>query len=474
MINADNILTGLVDILQPETAFENNILPLKLENETLIIGLPDVNDLKLINDLSFDTGLKIEAVEMPADVILSKLKELYPEYEFSKSNGTENNKDNITSDYSNVEFVNQVISGAVRSKVSDIHFEPLEDSFRVRYRIDGYLREISKIPKQRSAGICSRIKVMANLDISEKRRPQDGRIRFNYQGRDIDIRVSFLPANYGEKVVLRLLDKNQLKLDLSKLGLTNEQLELIKTKIQLPFGLILLTGPTGSGKTTTLYAALQHIHTIEKNILTVEDPIEYNLEGINQCNVKPDIGFNFANALRTFLRQDPDVIMVGEIRDSETAEIAIRSSLTGHLVFSTLHTNDSVSGIFRLIDMGIEPFLVASSVKMIIAQRLVRTLCSCKVKETNPSIIKEVKSENIYKKKGCEKCNFTGYTGRTAIYEMFIVTEEIAELISNHSTIAEIKRKAKEQGLITLRESGVEKILQGVSTYEEVLRETTL
>ena len=235
-----------------------------------------------------------------------------------------------------------------------------------------------------------------------------------------------------------------------------------------------MTGPTGSGKTTTLYAALQHIHTIEKNILTVEDPIEYNLEGINQCNVKPDIGFNFANALRTFLRQDPDVIMVGEIRDSETAEIAIRSSLTGHLVFSTLHTNDSVSGIFRLIDMGIEPFLVASSVKMIIAQRLVRTLCSCKVKETNPSIIKEVKSENIYKKKGCEKCNFTGYTGRTAIYEMFIVTEEIAELISNHSTIAEIKRKAKEQGLITLRESGVEKILQGVSTYEEVLRETTL
>ncbi|MGD8782116.1 MAG: GspE/PulE family protein [Ignavibacteria bacterium] len=474
MVNLENIPAEVSGLLQPEIAFENNILPLKRENGTLFVGLPDINDLKLINDLGFDTGLKIEPVEIPAEVILNKLKELYPDYEFQAGNGYQNGSGNITSDYSNVEFVNQVISAAIKSKVSDIHFEALEDSFRVRCRIDGYLREISRIPKQRSAGICSRIKVMANLDISERRRPQDGRIRFNYQGRDVDIRVSFLPANYGEKIVLRLLDKSQLKLDLSKLGLTNKQLELVQEKIKLPFGMILLTGPTGSGKTTTLYAALRHIHTIEKNILTVEDPIEYNLEGINQCNVKPDIGFDFANALRTFLRQDPDVIMVGEIRDSETAEIAIRSSLTGHLVFSTLHTNDSVSGISRLIDMGIEPFLVASSVKMIIAQRLVRTLCNCKVKETNPTITKEINSENIYKKKGCEKCNFTGYTGRTAIYEMFNVSEEIAEMISGHAATAEIKRKAKEQGFKTLRESGIEKILQGVSTYEEVLRETTL
>ena len=473
MIDIENIASEVKNILQPKTAFENNILPIKRENGSLLVGLADVNNLKLINDLSFEIGLKIEAIELQADVILNRLIELYPDYEFQTENGNGSNSE-ITSDYSNVEFVNQVISGAVKSKVSDIHFESLEDSFRVRYRIDGYLREISKIPKQRSAGICSRIKVMANLDISEKRRPQDGRIRFNYQGRDIDIRVSFLPANYGEKIVLRLLDKSQLKLDLSKLGLNNEQLEVIKKKIKSPFGMVLLTGPTGSGKTTTLYAALQEIHTIEKNILTVEDPIEYNLEGINQCNVKPDIGFDFANALRTFLRQDPDVIMVGEIRDSETAEIAIRSSLTGHLVFSTLHTNDSVSGISRLIDMGIEPFLVSSSVKMIIAQRLVRTLCSCKVKETNPTVIKEMQSENIFKKNGCEKCNYTGYSGRTAIYEIFNVTEEIAELISSNSTILEIKRKAKEQGFKTLRESGIEKILQGISTYEEVLRETTL
>ena len=490
MANITDAKQEIKSLIPAKLAFESNILPVNRENGTLHIVIPNKNDLKLINDLHFNTGLKIKAEELPADIILSKLIELYPEYEFNNGNGNggDNTTENISSDHSNVEFVNQVISGAVKAKASDIHFESLEDSFRVRYRIDGYLREISRLPKQRSLAISSRIKVMANLDISEKRRPQDGRIRFNgstvlagagstgldgaNNGNDIDIRVSSLPTNFGEKIVLRLLDKTQLKLDLSKLGLTNEQLNLIQSKIKSPFGMILLTGPTGSGKTTTLYAALQHIHTIEKNIITVEDPIEYNLDGINQCNVKPDIGFDFANALRSFLRQDPDVIMVGEIRDNETAEIAVRASLTGHLVFSTLHTNDSVSCVSRLIDMGVEPYLVSSSVKMIIAQRLIRTLCNCKIKETNHSIIKAVQSENIYKKKGCDKCNHTGYTGRTAIYEIFNITEEIAEVISTNPTAAEIKRKAKEQGFKTLRESGIEKILNGVSTYEEVLRET--
>ena len=461
-------------VISPQFAFENNVLVIDRYNGTLMIGLPDIADSKLISDLSFDTGLKIEPVEIPADVILTKLTELYPDYEFKNGNGGEVSTENGVPDHSNVEFVNQVISGAVKAKASDIHFESLEDAFRVRYRIDGCLREVFKLPKQKSPAICSRIKIMSNLDISEKRRPQDGRIRFNHQGNDIDIRVSSLPTSFGEKIVLRILDKTQLRLDLDKLGLNNEQQKILKEKIKSPFGMILVTGPTGSGKTTSLYAALQHIHSVEKNILTVEDPIEYNLDGINQCNVKPDIGFSFASALRSFLRQDPDVIMVGEIRDKETAEIAIRASLTGHLVFSTLHTNDSISGVTRLIDMGIEPYLVSSSVKMIVAQRLVRSLCSCKIKETNPAILEAVKSDNVYKKNGCEKCNYTGYSGRTAIYEIFEISDEIAELISHNPLAAEIKKAALKCGFKTLRQSGIEKIIQGVTTYEEVLRETML
>ena len=474
MIDINNIEKEAVSIIPAQVAFEKSVLALKIENDTLHIALPNTNNPKLINDISFDTGLKVNAFEMPADVILTRLKDLYPDYEFTNGNGTESGTENINSDYSNVEFVNQVIVGAIKAKASDIHFESLDDSFRVRYRVDGYLLEVSRLPKSRSLIICSRIKIMANLDISEKRRPQDGRIRFNHQGHNIDIRVSSLPTNYGEKIVLRILDKSQLRLDLSKLGLNSNQLDLINSKINSPFGMVLVTGPTGSGKTTTLYAGLQQIHSIEKNILTVEDPIEYNLDGINQCNVKPDIGFNFANALRSFLRQDPDIIMVGEIRDKETAEIAIRASLTGHLVFSTLHTNDSISGVTRLIDMGIEPYLVASSVKMIIAQRLVRTLCSCKVHETNPSILKTLKSKNVFKKNGCENCNNTGYAGRTAIYEIFDITDELAELISQNPTVAEIKRKAKGNSFKTLNESGIEKVINGITTYEEVLRETML
>ncbi|HEX3072195.1 MAG TPA: GspE/PulE family protein, partial [Ignavibacteriales bacterium] len=322
--------------------------------------------------------------------------------------------------------------------------------------------------------VASRLKIMADLDISEKRRPQDGRIRFPHNNKTVDIRVSTLPTSYGEKIVLRILDKSNIQLELSTLGMSAEQFGIIEQNIKLPYGMILVTGPTGSGKTTTLYAALKHIHSVEKNIMTVEDPIEYNLEGINQSAVRPEIGYDFASALRSFLRQDPDIVMVGEIRDKETAEIAIRASLTGHLVFSTLHTNDSVSAITRLIDMGIEPFLVAASVKMIIAQRLVRKLCACKIKNGKDYLQNLLKTENSYKKNGCAKCGGTGYKGRTALYEVLKINEELTELITSGAPLGQIKAKAKEGGFISLRDIGVEKINSGITDHEEVLRETML
>lgn len=364
------------------------------------------------------------------------------------------------SSLSNIDFVDQFISNAIKINASDIHFECSENSFRVRYRVDGHLREIHAASAAKSSSVISRLKIMANLDISEKRRPQDGRIRFTNNKKPVDIRVSSLPTNYGEKIVLRILDKSQVELDLTKLGMDNNQLELLQRKIRIPYGMILVTGPTGSGKTTTLYSTLKEINSVEKNILTIEDPIEYDLEGINQSNVKSDIGYDFANALRAFLRQDPDVIMVGEIRDKETAEIAIRASLTGHLVFSTLHTNDSISALTRLIDMGIEPFLVASSVKLIIAQRLVRKLCVCK--------------KNVDHKQDCQICGNTGYKGREALFEMVELTENLTELISRNASHREIKEMALKNGFRTLRESGEEKINLGITTKEEVWRETML
>ncbi|MGD8781984.1 MAG: GspE/PulE family protein [Ignavibacteria bacterium] len=474
MHDLNNIPKEIVSTISAQTAFEKNVLAIKKNNGTLSVAMPNVKNIKLVNDLSFDTGFKINPVEVPAELILEKLKEYYPDYNTGSNGLPESGNENINGNYSNVEYVNQVISSAIKQKASDIHFEVMENAYRVRYRIDGHLTEVSNIKKSRSAAIISRIKIMSNLDISEKRRPQDGRILFAHENKNIDIRVSCLPASFGEKVVLRILDKSQLNLELKSLGLNDAQYELFRNKIKSPFGMILVTGPTGSGKTTSLYAALKEIHSIEKNILTIEDPIEYNLDGINQCNVKSDIGFNFANALRSFLRQDPDIIMLGEIRDQETAEIAIRSSLTGHLVFSTLHTNDSISGITRLVDMGVEPYLVAASVKLIIAQRLVRKLCDCKVPDDKAKIIGNVEIKKSFKKKGCPKCKFTGYKGRMAIFELFEVTDEIAELITANKPLAVIKEKALKNNFISMRESGIEKIKNGITTYEEVLRETML
>lgn len=474
MSNSDYkiISDELKTILPVEEFFVKNIFPLSKNKNELLVATPNVNDKKLVNDLGFETGYKILLEEYPADYIVKTLKHNFPEFAEGKRKNSFGNSSKNHSEYSNIEFVNQVIENAVKNNVSDIHFETMENSFRIRFRVDGHLNEVYLLSKERSMPIASRIKIMAGLDIAEKRRPQDGRIKINVVGRNIDIRVSTLPTNFREKIVLRILDKTQLNLDLGKLGLNEIQLNILEDKINSPYGMILVTGPTGSGKTTTLYAALQNIHSVEKNILTVEDPIEYNLEGINQCNVKQDIGFDFASALRSFLRQDPDVIMVGEIRDKETAEIAIRASLTGHLVFSTLHTNDAVSCINRLIDMGIEHYLVSSSVKLIIAQRLIRTLCKCK-KISEVKLPYEIIGDSIhYQPAGCSLCNYTGYKGRTAIYEMLEIDEEIEKLISDRKSTQEIKEVLKSKKFITLNNAGIEKIKMGITTYEEVLRET--
>lgn len=359
--------------------------------------------------------------------------------------------------------VDTIIQQAVEYGVSDIHIEPYEKKVRVRYRLDGKLIEVAVIPVQQKDALVSRIKVMASLDIAEKRRPQDGRIKIQKQGQsDIDLRISILPVQFGEKVVIRILDRTNLKLDLDVLGFEERELTLFRKSIKQPYGLILVTGPTGSGKSTTLYSALNEINSPDQNIITIEDPIEYNLEGINQSQVHEEIGLSFAAILRSILRQDPNVVMVGEIRDKETAEIAIRASLTGHLVFSTLHTNDSVSAISRLIDMGVQPFLIAASLKLVLAQRLVRKLCvECK-QETNSKFVPQ----------GCEVCNHTGFKGRTSIIEALEVDDDLTQMISRSENEGIIREYIRKIGMPTLKEAGEKKVLAGITTIDEVYNET--
>lgn len=361
--------------------------------------------------------------------------------------------------------VDTCIQKAIEYGVSDIHIEPYEKKLRVRYRLDGQLVEVAEIPIQKKEAIVSRIKVMASLDIAEKRRPQDGRIKIQKISQsDIDLRISILPVQFGEKVVIRILDRSRLKLELDTLGFESKELEIFRKSIVQPFGLILVTGPTGSGKSTTLYSALNEINTTEKNIITIEDPIEYNLEGINQSQVHEDIGLTFASILRSILRQDPNIVMVGEIRDKETAEIAIRASLTGHLVFSTLHTNDSISAISRLIDMGVAPFLIAASLKLVVAQRLVRMLCS--------NCLKYNEVTYKYSSSGCEHCNQSGYKGRTSLIETLSIKEELSSLITENYKENEFREKALQLGLQDLKKIGNYKIDNGITSFEEVNRET--
>ena len=380
-----------------------------------------------------------------------------------------------------VKFVNQIVWEAYQDRATDIHLEPMEKDLRIRYRIDGVLHQTPVPPelKRFQAAIISRIKVMANVDIAEKRLPQDGRISVRIKGEDIDIRVSTMPTVYGESVSLRLLMRNSGVAGLDSIGLSQSDQRIIEKLIHKPHGIILVTGPTGSGKSTSLYAYLGKINSVDKRILTAEDPIEYQMAGINQVQVKPEIGLNFATALRHFLRQDPDVIMVGEIRDAETAEIAIQAALTGHLVFSTLHTNDAAGGITRLVDMGIEPFLVASSIEALVAQRLIRKLCPhCKQpRDLDYEFLREIEfpedrlSEGtIYEPSSCEECRGTGFIGRTAIYEILPMNDALRPLVINRAPSGEIKALAVQQGMNTLRQDGWDKVLQGITTIEEVLR----
>jgi len=381
-----------------------------------------------------------------------------------------------------IKIVNGILIKAIKLGASDIHFEPYEKTFRVRYRIDGVLRRDMALPIQIKNAMTSRLKIMAKLDIAEKRLPQDGRIKLRMgKGREMDFRVSSIPVLYGEKVVLRLLDKSALQLDMTKLGFEESSLADLKAAIHKPVGMILVTGPTGSGKTTTLYSALSELNKESENIITAEDPIEYNFMGINQVQMHEEIGLTFASSLRSFLRQDPDIIMVGEIRDFETAQIAVQAALTGHLVLSTVHTNDAPGTISRLIDMGIEPFLISSAIVLILAQRLIRKVCiECKEPiKVHPQLLidlgippDEVKSFQVYKGKGCPLCNNTGYKGRVGLYEVMPMKEEVKELVLSRASTSEIKKEAIRLGMKTLRQSGIAKIKEGLTTIEEVLRST--
>lgn len=375
-----------------------------------------------------------------------------------------------------IRLMNQIITEAITSNASDIHIEPQKRFLRIRYRIDGVLRDAMNLPKNIQPGLISRAKIMANLDIAERRRPQDGRINLKFRGREVDLRVSVLPGIFGEKVVLRILDKERSLIPLEQLGFSQESLEIFKTLIKQPYGMILITGPTGSGKSTTLYAILRILNTPEVNILTVEDPVEYQLDGITQVQVNPKINLTFANALRSFLRQDPDIILVGEIRDRETAQIAMEAALTGHLVFSTLHTNDSFSAPTRLIDMGIEPYLIASSLIGVTAQRLVRKICSeCKEEyKPNKFILKQIGIEEyegvFYKGKGCIACGNSGYKGRVAVQEVLKIDDTIREMILQRRSSNEIKDYAVKNGTITLLQDAIDKAKKGITTVEEVIR----
>ncbi|HQG43909.1 MAG TPA: type II secretion system ATPase GspE, partial [Spirochaetota bacterium] len=378
-----------------------------------------------------------------------------------------------------IRLVNTVIKQAIEDRASDIHIEPFEKDLIIRFRIDGILYNMFTPPKKYQAAIISRIKIMSNLNIAENRLPQDGRIQLKVGGKDIDIRVSVFPTYYGERIVLRLLNKSDMKFDLDSLGFSKDSLSIFNELIKKTHGIILVTGPTGSGKTTTLYSVLTRLNTYDVNILTVEDPIEYQLHGVGQMQVKPKIDLTFAAGLRSILRQDPDIIMVGEIRDLETAEIAIQAALTGHRVFSTIHTNDAASGITRLLDMGVEPFLIASSVNAFLAQRLVRTICPhCKQSYKPDAVVlkdlgiksTQLQGKKLYKGKGCDKCINTGYLGRTGIYELLPITNDIRKLIMEHADAVTIKEKAIANGMKTLLLDGIEKAFQGITTLEEVLR----
>jgi type IV pilus assembly protein PilB len=493
-------------LIPAQIARKYEVLPVKRAGNTLTLAMADPTNVFALDDISFMTNLQVvpvvasqgairKAIERIYETQVSAISEVISAMEVesghmevleSEAEGTASKLDvfelkEATEEAPVVRLVNLILSDAIKRGASDVHLEPFEKVFRVRYRIDGVLHEMMTPPKRLEPAVLSRVKIMSSLDIAERRLPQDGRIKLRFANREIDLRVSTLPTIFGEKIVMRILDKEALTLDLSKLGFDAWGMEQFSKAIRSPYGMVLITGPTGSGKTTTLYSAIHTINSPDINIMTAEDPVEYNLKGINQVQINEEIGRTFASALRSFLRQDPDVILVGETRDLETAQIAIRAALTGHLVLSTLHTNDAPSTVARLIDMGIPPFLVSSSLLLIVAQRLARRVCQhCKipyeVEEESLAAYGHLPRSSgkltLYRGKGCEECNFTGLRGRVAIYEVLPVTQEIRDLILRSAPSSEIAAVASQQGVKTLREAGLLKVIEGVATVEEILRVT--
>jgi type IV pilus assembly protein PilB len=491
----------IIGLVPKDVAHRHRVVPVNRAGSSLIVAMADPSNILAIDDLKFVSGYNIEVVvasevaiaaaiqkyyDKQAQVSLDEvLNELQEDVEYAS--GLEDavntlDLEKASADAPVVKLANHILLSAIQQGASDIHIEPYEKIFRVRFRVDGVLREQMQPPLKLKAALSSRLKIMAHLDIAERRLPQDGRIKIKIGGgKEMDFRVSVMPTLYGEKIVMRLLDKGNLQLDMTKLGFEVEQLEAFKKAIAAPFGMVLVTGPTGSGKTTTLYSALQELNQITDNISTAEDPVEFNLPGINQVQVNESIGLNFAAALRSFLRQDPDIIMIGEVRDFETGEIAIKAALTGHLVLSTLHTNDAPSTVTRLLNMGVEPFLVTASVNLVEAQRLIRKVCAY-CKEPVPTPKDELRSlgakdEDIdtatcFHGKGCERCGGGGYKGRIAVYEVMPFSEPLKELVLQGASAFELKAEAVRQGMRTLRMSGIRKICQGVTSVEEVARIT--
>jgi len=488
----------IVKLIPPDVAVKHTVMPLKREGRTLTVAMADPTNVTVIDDLKFITRFDIFAViageytlrmaierhyEQTDAQLESILKTIEDEdLEIVEEEEEEEGQAQLVDDAPVVKLINGIMTDAVKRGASDIHIEPFEKEIRVRYRIDGSLMEVMKPPAKLKAALTSRVKIMSNLNIAERRVPQDGRIKMKMGKRVIDFRVSVLPVIFGEKIVLRILDKGNLTLDLTKFGFEPQAEQDLMKAILNPYGMVLVTGPTGSGKTTTLYSALSRINTIDVNIMTAEDPVEYNIHGINQVLVRNEIGMTFAAALKAFLRQDPNIIMVGEIRDLETGSIAIKASLTGHLVLSTLHTNDAPSTITRMMDMGIEPFNVASAVNLIVAQRLVRRICeNCKVeheyaKEELAALgvvdAKQGAEMTLYRGEGCDQCGKTGYKGRQGLYEVMSLTPELRRMVLKSASTAELTEQAVKDGMLTLRMDGLVKLKRGVTTLEEIVKET--
>jgi type IV pilus assembly protein PilB len=504
-IDTDRIPQAAIDALPPETANTYQVVPLEYDTRTkaITIAMKSPDNFRAVDDLRLLMGFKVEAVVAPSDQVEKVLQKKYSgqgasmatimaELESSDTLAAlQGRGDSIdleelaqaADDNKVIRLLNLVLLQAIKDKASDVHFEPFEEEFKMRYRIDGILYEMIPPPKHLALPIVSRIKVMANLDIAERRLPQDGRIELVVNNAPVDLRVSVLPTMFGESVVMRVLDRSNVQLSLDKIGLRNDELEIVRTLVKKPNGIIIVTGPTGSGKTTTLYAALNELNDAETKILTAEDPVEYDIDGLIQCQVNTEQELTFARLLRSFLRQDPDIILVGEIRDLETAQIAVQASLTGHLVFSTLHTNDAPSSILRLLDLGMESFLLTATIEAIVAQRLVRRIC-LKCKEsyvpTDEQLMElqlrraDVEGRTFFRGRGCEACNFSGYRGRMAIFEIMQLTDELRRMVMDHASTNVLRAAARGHGMRTLRESGLFAIYEGQTTIDEVVRETII